>query len=240
MGKMLFEPCVCRLAEEGLSRSAVVVGLIIASFCKGREGIYYGSREYLAELVGVSVRTVQRAVHELVRRGFVERVTKNGHQCLRVTPSLMGEKKKTGSEDVEKKCDKTVKNAEISEQKSDDMPKISGQRSEATLPKEMPSEKMPREVCNPVYPREPYKYAYESEGLNVKYKMLELGREGYVQMTPRQYEELLKLAPSELVRSYIIRFEKMLAENMFRGGEVKAPHSHYHTIKKWMHADLSV
>ena len=233
--KMLFEPCVRRLANEGLTRSAVVIGLIIASFCKGREGIYYGSREYLATLASVSVRTVQRAIGELVKLGLVERVERSGHVCLLATEALMGEKK-------------TSARAKNSPEKGESAPETTENKTEAapntadggTRPTETAKKSPEKGICSPLYPREPYKYAYESEGMPVRYQMLELGRYGYVQMTPKQYEALLTLAPPELVRSYIIRFEQMLSDNMHRGGEVKAPHSHYHTVKKWMHVDLSV
>lgn len=261
--KMLFEPCVRRLAEEELSRSALVIGLIIASFCKGRDGLYYGSREYLAQLVGVSVRTVQRALRELIDRGFVEKTVKNGRVCLVATEALMGEKKHETAQKTAKAADQTAQAAEISAQNENEPTPGDGsptkpdfEAAKAEEAADIAEVGVPTVDSEPINnreneprssaesggnsSREAYKYAYESGEMPVRYRMLELGKEGYVQMTPKQYEALLTLAPPELVRSYIIRFEKMLEENMYRGGEVKPPHSHYHTIRKWIHKDLSV
>ena len=73
---------------------------------------------------------------------------------------------------------------------------------------------------------------------NPKYNVLEFGKEGFVHLTQAQYQELRKLVHSDVLMSYFCKLEKFLWEG--RNEPIPGPHSHYKTLKKWIHEDLSV
>ena len=231
--KILIDGAAMRLISgKGLSRSAVVVGMIICSFTRGRGGCFFGTRDYLARECGVSVRTVQRSISALIKEGLIER-TRDGLCATEYLltgerkveePSLpsVADERESGEDTCEKTFEKThEKTPEKSHEKSLD---------------ETPEDSANDERLSGM----PLNYAFESDKRDVKYPVLELGRRGYVQMTPRQYAYLLSLVPPEVLFGYIERFETMLDDNLARGRNAPSPHSHYHTIKKWIRADMSV
>lgn len=68
-------------------------------------------------------------------------------------------------------------------------------------------------------------------------RFLSFGKQGRVIMTEPQYKRLLSLLPTEELLPYLVKLENMLEENLKTGR--KPPHSHYHTLKKWIEEDLS-
>lgn len=61
------------ISQLGLSPAeAMTLGLIFG-FSQGQEGIFYGSRTYIAEFVGCSVDTVTRTLRKLEEKGLVEK-----------------------------------------------------------------------------------------------------------------------------------------------------------------------
>lgn len=80
----------------GLKPSELQVYAAIYSYTVGRVGIYYGSREYLAESVGYSERTVYRCLKRLCELGLIESVSFKGRYAVRCTP-LASEKEKESS-----------------------------------------------------------------------------------------------------------------------------------------------
>ena len=69
--------------ELGLRGAELQVYALIYSFTVTGAGGFSGSRAYIAETVGVSVRTVDRALGELFSRGLIGRRTqKNGHSSF--------------------------------------------------------------------------------------------------------------------------------------------------------------
>ena len=59
--------------DLGLRGAALQVFAVIYSFTTVGSGEFSGSREYLAETVGVCEKTVDRALSLLLRRGLLER-----------------------------------------------------------------------------------------------------------------------------------------------------------------------
>ena len=59
--------------ELGLSPNEVLVYALIYSFTKGAIGVYYGAREYIANAVGISARTVTRIYKKLYGLGLLEK-----------------------------------------------------------------------------------------------------------------------------------------------------------------------
>ena len=256
--KILIDGAAMRLISgKGLSRSAVVVGMIICSFTRGRGGCFFGTRDYLARECGVSVRTVQRSISALIKEGLIER-TREG---LCATEYLLtGEKRgeestapekanmREGGEDELASAENKPCRGECTSQIQEKEPLpwgfgehgandegFSGEE-DRELAKDAPEDAEGYERLSGM----PLNYAFDSDKRDVKYRVLELGRRGYVQMTPRQYAYLLSLVPPEVLTGYIERFETMLDGNLSRGRNAPSPHSHYHTIKKWIRADMSV
>ena len=57
----------------GIKGSALTVYAALYSFSVGERGLYHGSQKYLADGIGVSVRTVQNAISRLYSLGLIER-----------------------------------------------------------------------------------------------------------------------------------------------------------------------
>lgn len=81
------------MREMGLTSSALSVYALLYSFTKSEAGLYYGSQNALAEMLGISVRTVQRVYRELLLRGYIERVRVGkfcGYKCVYGVQSAFG------------------------------------------------------------------------------------------------------------------------------------------------------
>ncbi len=68
--------------ELGLRGAALQVFAVIYSFTRA-VGEFSGSREYLADTVGISIKTVDRAIGELNSRGLImRREERRGYTCF--------------------------------------------------------------------------------------------------------------------------------------------------------------
>ena len=61
------------MTELPLTGNELLTYAIIYSFTKGEHGVYYGSQQYLAEILGVSRRTVARIYKKLFELGLIEK-----------------------------------------------------------------------------------------------------------------------------------------------------------------------
>ena len=61
------------MCEGGLRGNGLILYAFIYSFTKGAESLFYGTYEYAAKSVGMSVRTVQRTLNSLRDKGYIER-----------------------------------------------------------------------------------------------------------------------------------------------------------------------
>ena len=204
----------------GLKKSTRDVFALLYSFTQGEFGLYYGSQITLAQMLGISRRTVQRAYRELRERKLIEKVRIgkfSGIRCKDIsTISLSDEQNKSESE-------------AILETKP---------ANEAQTPSKYCSD---TNVCTNE-PKEPSKCGgtidfYKNP--SPKYQPKSFGRLGYVYLTPEQYANLCSLVAVETVDLYIQKFELMLARNRDAPSlKTPAPHSHYRTIKSWLVKDF--
>ena len=59
--------------DLGIKKSALAVYAALYSFSVGERGLYHGSQKYLADSLGIGVRTVQAALKELLSLGLIEK-----------------------------------------------------------------------------------------------------------------------------------------------------------------------
>ena len=199
----------------GIKGSALAVYAAIYSFTMWDRGLFHGSQKYLADSIGVSVRTVQNALGRLRSLGLIEGCETpdglyRGIRCIR--PEEREEKKNTPSDIKEEKAMPETADDPLFE------PELPGTVSE----QEKNTFTMMRR--------------YERSGDNRRF--LRFGKEGKARMTEPQYKRLLGLLPTEELMPYLMRLENMLTENESLGK--KPPHSHYKTLKKWIEEDLAL
>ena len=80
------------MLELSLSTNELAVYAIIYSFTKGQIGVFYGSQEYLANLIGISRRTVIRIYKKLTLMHLIEKINskeenKRGVRALMPKPT---------------------------------------------------------------------------------------------------------------------------------------------------------
>lgn len=78
----------------GLSGAELYVFALIYSFAGDGIGTFYGSREYISECVGFSLRTVDRALKTLVERGFLTKISVPNKKTPQYTVSSSVEKQR--------------------------------------------------------------------------------------------------------------------------------------------------
>ena len=83
------------MVELGLKTSRLLLYALIYSYTVSGDGLYWGSRAYLAQCTGMSIRTVQAAIAELISDGLIERSEKGERKGLRAT--VIKEKEKSAA-----------------------------------------------------------------------------------------------------------------------------------------------
>lgn len=200
----------------GIKGSALMVYAALYSFTMGERGLFHGSQKYLADSIGVSVRTVQNALGRLRSLGLIEGCETpdglyRGIRCIR--PEEREEKQASAPSDI--KEEKAISEKVDEPLFEPDLPESASEQEKNTLA-------MMRR--------------YERSGDNRRF--LRFGKEGKARMTEPQYKRLLALLPTEELMPYLMRLENMLTENESLGK--KPPHSHYKTLKKWIEEDLAL
>lgn len=248
--------------DLGINHSTLCVYAAIYSFTMGERGLFHGSAAYLADSIGLSVRTIRRAYSKLLSMGLIERYTTedgrySGVRC--VSP-----------EETEKKKEETWQSVTSQEKSAEETPKTEQTNAENAPSEEVQSHlKRIDELCarfnkkikkgfpsasESAKSEEPEEEhlaqsapqhekntfimmrKYEKPGDNRKF--LSFGKSGGVIMTEAQYRRLLDLLPTEELMPYFVKLENMLSENLKNGR--KPPHSHYRTLKKWIAEDLAL
>lgn len=236
----------------GIKGSALVVYAALYSFSMGDRGLYHGSQGYLAESVGVSVRTVQNALKKLFLLSLIERYETDDGRYKGIRCVDFGEKKaslpitKKSSTEASEDCGKQT--SELPEAMVSQIKRVdelcAGVREKIN---KLNAERQAREESRPLIfvpedasPQERntirMMQKYEKRGDNRRF--LEFGKAGSLRMTEPQYKRLMDLLPTEELMPYFVRFETMLKDNEKSGK--KSPHSHYKTLKKWIEEDLSL
>ena len=218
----------------GIKNSDLKVYAALYSFTVGERGLYHGSAAYLADSLGISLRTVRRAYGKLSSLGLIERhATSDGRYVgLRCVMSLTEEKKEEKRERVESanpsssliKAERSCEAACVHKTRDEEICELINERLVAY--------DAPEHEKNTFLMMK----RYERSGDNRKF--LSFGRSGGVIMTEPQFKRLLELLPAEELMSYFEKLEIMLDENVKTGR--KPPHSHYKVIKKWIEEDTAV
>lgn len=71
--------------ELELSGTRLLIYAIIYSFTVGREGLYYGTQDYLSEMGGMSLSSVKRVLSYLTEKGYIEKCTVGRKEGYRAT-----------------------------------------------------------------------------------------------------------------------------------------------------------
>ena len=195
----------------GLSDREILVYAFLYSFTVGEGGYYWGGQKYMADVLGFSMRTLQRVLHKLYERGLVEK-HKDGR-------SRQGIRCKKPSADINNNTANTYAYEQYDGRYSDTDGKII-EWNENSVAKMRENESEFYKAATP------------------KHTLISYGREGLVLLTKSQYDTLCMLLPREQVQTYFLRYELMLKDNMKTGA--KAPHSAYKTIAKWINEDTKI
>ena len=208
----------------GIKGSSLLVYAAIYSFTVGERGLFHGSQKYLADSIGVSVRTVQNSFKKLFSLGLIERYATedarySGVRCVmeRTLPAC-----------EDKKEEKAQKPSESEKKKGEDS-------SYDEVYRRIAERKL---AGAPDHEKNTYimMQKYEKSGDNRRF--MTFGRSGGVIMTAPQYRRLLEILPTEELMPYLVKLENMLTENIKNGR--KPPHSHYKLIKKWIEEDVAL
>ena len=242
----------------GIKGSALILYAALYSFSLGERGLYHGSQKYLAESIGVSVRTVQNALTRLFSLGLIERYETpdgryKGIRCIEPKPEQRRQSQPSidNKEAIAKSSDAKSETREemgrgLSEEVQNQIDRVDDicARVQEKI-RELNAEKEKRrasavEIPEDASPQErnTIRMMNKYEKLGDNRRFLEFGKSGSLRMTEPQYKRLLDLLPTEELMPYFVRFETMLKDNEKSGK--KPPHSHYKTLKKWIEEDLSL
>lgn len=83
-----------------------------------------------------------------------------------------------------------------------------------------------------------YKPLTEEDVNNRLYKVKYLGRKNLVKVSMQQHDELFKLIDIDIVVEYVRKLENLIEEA--KANKTPVPHSHYHTIRKWIIEDYGL
>ena len=211
----------------GIKGNALLVYAAIYSFTIGERGLFHGSQKYLADGLGVCVRTIQNAEKKLFSLGLIERYATEDGRYTGVR-SVM---EKTLPPREDKKEEKLT-------------PSPCEDRGAGEMREKTPIDLVYERIAErrlagaPDHEKNTFMMMqrYEKSGDNRRF--MSFGKRGGVIMTAPQYRRLLEMLPTEELMAYFVKLEDMLLENDKNGR--KPPHSHYKLIKKWIEEDLSL
>lgn len=213
------------MRDIGLKKSELLIYAILYAFTCGDIGLFYGSQKHLAYLSGLSLRSVQRAISSLLAKGYITRIKKAGYKgikCVEIGDKQANFNKATpcvtNTKTIKKDAESEIYKENFRKKESSQNPPLTLSVTDAFKSYIGSSQR--------------------SVGRTVKYDVKGYGRYGFVDMTEAQYNSLLTLVDSEVLLSYVRRFERMLENNT--GASPPRPHSAYKTLKKWIEADYGV
>ena len=243
--------------------NALLVYAAIYSFSMGEMGVYFGTQAWLAGVLNINLRTLERALKLLREMKLIENTERAaGIRGVRICDKTLEEICK--GEECSERDEET--GGEVSDDEEFEAPDLKT-REEAIRREEARNERIARryieEIENPeirarsaaeifadITDRELQTKMSEGERnltmLGFKYeepnttsKFLALGKKSYVRMTEPQYRHLLTLLPAEDLMPYLMKVEHMM-EQFFAGRSPLFPRNHYRTIKNWITADTAL
>lgn len=210
------------MCELGLSGAALSLYALIYSFSTSISGLYFGSQGYAAERIGISLRSVQRAVKTLLDRGLIEKCETDGKRGYRTVSDFYKQKEETPPAPPE--CEANLDLYECKEYDSEEE-------------REDYIDKSGRHISGRT---DAFTDRYERlhRYNRPKYEKLSFGHEGMVALTREQYDSLRKLVDIETLNVYLTRYEIMLKEKM----EMHRPwpKNAYLVLRKWIEAAHAV
>jgi len=205
----------------------IILYSLILSFTRGRYGIYFGTREYLANLLNISTRTISRYLKMLTEKGLIEKTAasgeiRSGYRAIKF-PKKLEEEIKNEEEIAEEDAPLARKAPNAKKRASEDCEACGEDEDELDDDLEWHRQFADFDVKPKKRPK-PH---------TPKYEYATFGKTQEIYMTWDQYFALTKLVDDTEVSSYIARLEKFL-ETIPKGC---SPHSHYRTLRKWILQD---
>lgn len=77
-----------KMRRAGLTGNALLVFAVLDGYSQNRQGCYFGTREYLAEVVGVKRRALMEILRKLEADGFIKSTERPGKSTLYTTCDL--------------------------------------------------------------------------------------------------------------------------------------------------------
>jgi DNA-binding Lrp family transcriptional regulator len=211
-----------------LRASELLIYALFYSYTVGTEGLFYASLDYISEQTGISRRTVNRVVQNMLSQGLIERCEINGRAGLRTVMSVAERLKRiyTANANELRKLTRSVQNQPK---------KAEENRGEVKAEDHsMPSDKKWRPAEGRFWLPDVYTGKhYEAEP---KYRLSAFGQEGMVKMTLEQYEKLKTLVPDRVLKHYV---DRLASIHIQRGSRDELWRKcDYQIIRKWIDEDF--
>lgn len=197
--------------ELGLSGTELLLYALIHSFTKGKDGLCYSSRAKLADIVGVSERTVFRMINSLKEKGCIEIFSEDGVKGIR---ALRTEPEKENS-------------VKVNSEKSRDESRAARSIAQRLVPPPHELDDTDESIFDYLCDESDYDYK------RPKYEFYSARSDSLVYMTPEQYSILLDLVGADVLGIYIRKLDKLKED---KGYQTFNP---YKTIRKWILEDVA-
>ena len=233
------------MRELGLSGNELYVYALIYSYTSGEVGMYYGKRQYFADTLGISLRTLSRMLSSLFARGYIEKTVSpdglyKGIRCVEFSRIKEAERVESSEKSERSASLPTDSNARVGACDVNNVEK--GDGAHLSFWTEEKREAAYRRIIanrfGKVSPDEEKMLIeeYKEKGVNAKSSFLHLGIGGRVLVTEEQYKALAERIGANRLHGYIERLDHMLFRNETNGMQCQRPH--YKVIKKWIEDDL--
>ena len=217
------------MLELGLSGSVLLVYAMVYSFSTRGIGLCFTDRQFVADRLGISVRSVGRAFETLFEKGLIKRVRIGDYYGYTVTseaakrdPEIYLPEKKEEAQstpDTDVRCEP-----------------LPAENTAKTVKKRDTYQKTD-ENDEPPERRYPYHRLGENDEIP-KHLFRFYGRKGYIRMTPEQYADLVRLVEPDVLSFYLGRLEEICQKCYDE--LTRVPKSHYKLLRKWIDEDTHV
>ena len=225
----------------GLGTSALLVYAMIYSFTTRGEGLCYTESDILAKRLGLSVKTVERAVEKLFERGLIKKTRLKDYFGYSATDIENGSDLEASVLKEENKREKSQSSNTSSENKNVPTKKEPPEKAKkpSPYPKQKPKKDAPYKSNTPFT----YEKDFPEEELMQRDELprhifLDYGRRGYIRMTREQYADLSSLVEPNMLQCYLGRLEE-ICEKCYNELS-RVPRSHYKLLRKWIDEDTYV